>query len=76
MNGLPERDPESVEVTNNELAHAVEGIINVYHDLNPVLEAPVQVIDVVGQYVQVGLETAATVCSATWSNPVHGALTS
>ena len=76
LNGLPERDPESVEVTNNELTHAVEGIINVYHDLNPVLEASVQVIDVVGQYVQVRPGTAATVCSETWSNPFHEVSTS
>ena len=55
MNGLPEGDPESVEITNNELTHAVEGIIEVHHDLNPVLEASVQVIDVVGQYVQIDL---------------------
>ena len=39
LHGLPERDPESVDVTNDELTHAVEGIIEVFHDLNPVLKA-------------------------------------
>jgi hypothetical protein len=27
LDGLPKRDPESVEIMNNELSHAVEGII-------------------------------------------------
>ncbi len=55
LQGLSERDPESVEVTNNELTHAIEGIIKFDHDLNSVLEAPVQVTDVVSRYVQVDL---------------------
>src|SRR5712664_3899791 len=57
LNGLPEGDPESVEVTNNELTHAVESVIETFHDLNPVLEAPVQVIDIVGQYAQINRAT-------------------
>jgi hypothetical protein len=44
--GLPEGDPESIEAANDEFTHAVEGIVEVYHDLNAVLEAWVQVIDV------------------------------
>ncbi len=55
--GLPEGDPESVDVTNSELTHAVESIIEVHHDLNPVLEASVQLIDVLGGDVQVDLAT-------------------
>ena len=57
LQGLSERDPESVEVTNNELTHAIEGIIKFDHDLNSVLEAPVQVINVAGRDVQVDLAT-------------------
>ena len=55
LNGLPEGDPESLEITNNELAHAVESIMWVFHDLNPVLEASVHLIDVLGRDVQVDL---------------------
>src|SRR6266851_10252249 len=57
LHGLSERDPESVDVTNDELTHAVEGIVKVFHDLNSVLEASVEVVDVVGRYVQVDLAT-------------------
>src|ERR1700704_4366107 len=60
LHGLPERDPESVDVTNDELTHAVEGIIKVFHDLNPVLKASVQVINVIGGYVQVDLATVVS----------------
>src|SRR4030095_6696120 len=35
LHGLSERDPESVDVTNDKLTHAVEGIAKVFHDLNP-----------------------------------------
>jgi len=42
LHGLTERDPESVVVTNDELTHAVEGIMKVFDDLNPVLQASVQ----------------------------------
>src|SRR5215469_18759876 len=58
LHGLPERDPESVDVTNDELTHAVESIIKVFHYLNPVLKASVQVINILGGYVQVDLATA------------------
>jgi len=47
LNGLPERDPESVEVVNGELTHAVEGITKGYYDLHLVLEPPGQIIDTV-----------------------------
>jgi hypothetical protein len=53
--GLSERDPEPVDVASDELTHAVEGIMQIFYDLNSVLEVPVQVIDVVGEYVQVDL---------------------
>jgi hypothetical protein len=53
LDGLAEGDPESVDVAQDELTHPVERVMRVFHDLNAVLEAPVQVIDVVGQYVQV-----------------------
>src|SRR6267143_6644494 len=62
--GLPEGDPESVDVTNSELTHAVESIIEVHHDLNPVLEASVQLIDVLGGG---GLIKHATVLRARFS---------
>jgi hypothetical protein len=52
-----ERDPESVDVTNDELTHAIEGIIKVFHDLNAVHKASVQVINVIGGYVLVELAT-------------------
>ena len=55
LHGLSERDPESVDVTNDKLTHAVEGIAKVFHDLNSVLDASVQVVDVAGRYVQVDL---------------------
>jgi hypothetical protein len=57
LHGLSERYPESVDVTNDELTCAVEGIIKVFDDLNPVLKASIQVIDVIGSYVQVDLPT-------------------
>jgi hypothetical protein len=55
LNRLPERDPESVTVANDELTHTVERIVEPFHDLNAVLKAAVQVIDVAGQYVKVDL---------------------
>jgi RHS repeat-associated protein len=57
LHGLSERYPESVDVTNDELTCAVEGIIKVFDDLNPILKASMQVIDVIGSYVQVDLAT-------------------
>src|SRR5712675_2077944 len=32
LDGLSEGDPESVDVANAEFAHAIEGIVNVYHE--------------------------------------------
>ena len=57
LDGLPERDPESVDVPRDELTHPVESIMGVFHDLHAVLEPPVQVIDIVSQYVQVDFTT-------------------
>jgi hypothetical protein len=39
--GFSECDPESIEVANDEFAHAVEGIVNSFDDLNLLPEAPV-----------------------------------
>src|SRR5262249_62342999 len=53
VNGLPERYPKPVEVTDDELSHAIERIMRALNDLNPVLDAVVHVFDVVSMYVQV-----------------------
>jgi len=55
--GLSERDPESVAITNDEFTHIVESIVEVFDDMNPVLEVLEQVIDVVCRYVEVDLAT-------------------
>ena len=55
--GLSERDPESVAITNDEFTHIVESIVEVFDDMNPVLEVFEQVIDVVCRYVEVDLAT-------------------
>src|ERR1700760_4237447 len=39
--GLSEREPESVDVANDELTHTVEGVIKSFYDLYSVLELPV-----------------------------------
>jgi len=55
--GLSERDPEPVAITNDEFTHIVESIVEVFDDMNPVLEVFEQVIDVVCRYVEVDLAT-------------------
>ena len=54
---MSERDPEPVAITNDEFTHIVESIVEVFDDLNPVLEVFEQVIDVVCRYVEVDLAT-------------------
>jgi hypothetical protein len=55
--GLSGRDPEPVAITNDEFTHIVESIVEVFDDMNPVLEVFEQVIDVVCRYVEVDLAT-------------------
>jgi hypothetical protein len=54
---LPEGNPESVAITNDEFTHIVECIVKAFDDLDLVFKVSVQVIDVVRRYVEVDLAT-------------------
>src|SRR5215813_9678201 len=53
--GLPERDPEPVDVADDELAHPVEGVVQVLDDLHPIAEARAEAGHVVRMDVEVDL---------------------
>src|SRR5215472_1241749 len=52
---LSERHPKPVDVTNDELAHAVESIMRVFHNLNSISQASIHVIKIVGMDVKIDL---------------------
>src|ERR1051325_1574407 len=54
---LPERDPEPIQIANDDLAHAVDRVVRRLDDLDAGFEPLVEVIDVVD--VDVALDFAA-----------------
>src|SRR5215471_15301933 len=52
---LSERHPKPVDVTNDELAHAIESIMRVFHNLNSISQASIHVIKIVGMDVKIDL---------------------
>src|SRR4030095_683334 len=57
LHGLSEGDPESVEIPNHELTHAIEGIVNVFDDLDLVLQALIKLVYAVRRDVEVDFAT-------------------
>jgi hypothetical protein len=54
---LAERDPEAVQVPDNDLPHAVEHVVRTLHDLDSILDSVVKTLDVLGVRVQVDFAT-------------------
>src|SRR5882672_972559 len=54
---LPKRNPESIDVTNDELPHAIKSVVQPFDDFHSTVDPSKEIIDVVGRYVQVDLAT-------------------
>ena len=50
-NLLTEGDPETIQVADDDLAHAVEHVVRTLDNLDPILDAIVEAVDVLGQTV-------------------------
>src|SRR5205085_2016288 len=50
---LGERDPEAVEIANDNLAHAVERVVRLLDDIDAILELFIKVIDLVRVNVEI-----------------------
>lgn len=48
-NRLTERDPEAVQVADDDFAHAVEHVVRPLHDLDSILDSVVEVVDFLGR---------------------------
>ncbi len=49
LHRLPKCNPESVEVTDDELTHAVERVVNILYDFHPILQSPAQLVNLSGR---------------------------
>ena len=56
-NLLTERDPETVQIADDDLAHAVEHVVRTFDDFDALLDLIVEVVDVFGVRVQVDFAT-------------------
>src|SRR5262249_31409829 len=55
LHRLSKSNPESVEVTNNEFAHTVKRVVQVFNDLHPTLQPLAQLVNLVGVDIQIDL---------------------
>jgi hypothetical protein len=55
---LSERNPKSVDIPNDELAHAIKSVVQSFNDFNSTFDPSIEIIDIVRRrYIQVDLTT-------------------